>query len=215
MKSSRMIEAMSDLLFFFRCFIILGRFMSGPSSENGRHFGYGSAKHASLVPYFNSNSFLISYLISPSVLSFSMGGNWYDMSVFYGIVFDLDHVKAIFKAMNEGKIQVPDSCKLMLWAGNIHSRSEDILEHCMGFLGIVRSEITSEEFDALKPAFHKALDENRELLIKLGAAEVAPAWRGGILEDLDTYLDRNPESSDEESDEKQSKPSRRSKRSKR
>lgn len=135
-----------------------------------------------------------------------MGANWYDMSVFYGIIFNTKRVKAISKAIKEGRLRIPDSCTLTLLEDKIHSRTEgenaeDTLERCRGFLGIVRLSVTLEKLDVLKPAFHKALDENRELLRELGVSKLNPALRGGIAEDLDICLGDEEESSGSSSDE--------------
>ena len=128
------------------------------------------------------------------------------MSVFYGIVFDIDTIKAIFKAMKRGTLRNPDLYTLNLLEEQIHSRTEcesfaDTLERCKGFLGIVRSAITTDELEAFKPTFHRALDENRELLRELGVRELTPALRGGISHGLylpgDEY--ESVQSSDEES----------------
>ena len=126
--------------------------------------------------------------------TFTMGATWFEMYVFYGIVFDTDKVQAISKAISEMKLRIPDLYTLGLLEHQTHSRTDgeylsDMFDRCQGFLGIIRGAITAAEVEAIAPLFHSTLEANKELLSELGVENLTPAFRGGKSHDLECFLD--------------------------
>ena len=135
-----------------------------------------------------------------------MGADWYEPVVFFGVTIPLEHVKALYYAMEKGFLKDTPYDTLYLYESWKHSRCEgedveDFLDRCDGFLGIVGvKEYSLEELAEYRDKFCSFLLENADVLKEYDIG--FPELMAGFTHDnIDDYLEFLPGEVKEENTE--------------